>query len=113
MGTVCMYLAEILLELTLGPTIAPVATNEFLRERSPFPRAGLICRHSVHIFLKCYSIVSESRFYLLHPFFPLLHLSCPWSWDCSTCKLADGHLHHSLFPLEIFKELEDAWVGLT
>ena len=40
-GLVCVYLAEILLELTLGP-ISPVATNEFLRESSPFPRAGHI-----------------------------------------------------------------------
>ena len=39
MGIVCVYLAEILLELTLGP-ISTVATNKLFRERSPFPRAG-------------------------------------------------------------------------
>ena len=38
MGIVCVYLVEILLEFTL----APVAMNELLRERSPFPRAGHI-----------------------------------------------------------------------
>ena len=41
MGIVCVYLAEILLELTLGP-LAHVATNELMRERFPFPRVGHI-----------------------------------------------------------------------
>ena len=39
MGIVCVYLAEILLKLTLGP-ISTRAMNELLQERSPFPRAG-------------------------------------------------------------------------
>ena len=41
MGIVCVYLAEILLKLTLD-LLAPVAMNELLRERSPFPRVGHI-----------------------------------------------------------------------
>ena len=46
MGIVCMYLAEILLKLTLE-LFAPVATNELLRERSPFSRAGHICQKTI------------------------------------------------------------------
>ena len=38
MGIVCMYLAEISLELTF----ALISTNALLWERSPFPRAGHI-----------------------------------------------------------------------
>ena len=45
MGIVCVYLAEILLELTLRP-ISTRAANELLRERSPFPRAGHIYSES-------------------------------------------------------------------
>ena len=36
MGIVCVYLAEILLELTLGPiSTRSLATNELLRETGP------------------------------------------------------------------------------
>ena len=44
MGIVCVYLAEILLKLTLGP-ISTIVTNKLLWERSPFPRAGHIYQH--------------------------------------------------------------------
>ena len=52
MGIVCMYLAEILLELTLGP-ISTRSMNELLRERSPFSQSGSqlksakICPHQL------------------------------------------------------------------
>ena len=45
-------------------------------------------------------VLLVNLFHLLHlPF--LLHFYCLWLWDCSTCKLADGHLDHSLFPLRL------------
>ena len=51
-GLVCVYLAEILLELT----IALIATNELLQERSHFPREGHILRWRVHLlpYVLCY-----------------------------------------------------------
>ena len=61
LGIVCVYLAEILLELTLGPISTLIATNELLRERSPFPRADHthIYNHSIIIYIHnhiCYYI---------------------------------------------------------
>ena len=44
MGIVCVYLVEILLELTLGP----ISTHSHEWEMPPFPRAGHILRPEIN-----------------------------------------------------------------